>query len=94
MSLTSRSVVSRAPQIAWRSIAGRTVLLKAPMSSLHTLNKVGELIWSLLEKPLAVAELREAVCGRFEVGPEEAERDILEFLAKLDAQGLITVGHE
>lgn len=94
MSMTSRSVVSRAPQIAWRSIAGRTVLLKAPMSSLHTLNKVGEFIWGLLEQPLAVAELREAVCGRFEVGPEEAERDILGFLAKLDAQGLITVKDE
>lgn len=94
MSLTSRSVVTRAPQIAWRSIAGRTVLLKAPMSSLHTLNKVGELIWGLLEKPHAVTEIREAVCGRFEIGPEEAERDILEFLAKLEAQGLITVGHE
>ncbi len=94
MSLTPRSVVAQAPQIAWRNIAGRAVLLKAPMSSLHTLNKVGEFIWGLLEKPRSVAEIREAVCGRFEIGPEEAERDALEFLSKLEAQELITVRNE
>ena len=94
MELNPKTTVVQALQVACRNIAGRTILLKAPLSTLHTLNKVGEFIWQRIENPRTVEELAAAVCARFEVGRGDAERDVIEFVEKLQRQGLVTLKNE
>jgi len=94
MELTPKTTVLQSPQIASRNISGRMILLKAPLSTLHTLNSVGEFIWKKIEKPRTISELCDAVSDRFEVAGDQAERDIVEFIEKLHRQNLVTIKNE
>lgn len=77
-----------------RQIAGETLLVPirgdlAGMQRLFALDKVGEHIWQLLEAPTASEALVESVLAHFEVGQEQAQADVHEFLAELLGAGLI-----
>ena len=47
------------------------------------LNQVSKVIWSCLEQETDLSKIVTAVTDSFEVSPEEAQTDILEFLDKL-----------
>jgi hypothetical protein len=50
---------------------------------------VGAVVWKLIEQPRAVADIRDAMLGRFEVEPERCELDLFQLFEKLAAGGLI-----
>jgi hypothetical protein len=84
---------AKQPDIVARRIAGELFLVPirgriADMSALYSLNEVAEFLWEKLgEKSLK--DLREEVLAIFEIGREEAEADILEFIDQLLKAGLI-----
>ena len=53
------------------------------------LNDVSKVIWQCLEQETDVANIVKAVTDSFEVSPEEARLDILEFVDKLRALQLL-----
>lgn len=55
------------------------------MNELFTMNETGRFIWENLNKNVTVEELVEKVTESFDVSEEEAEKDILLFLEKLDS---------
>lgn len=69
----------------------RAVLLDADGSTLYTLNPVGSLVWHELDGARGASDLAEALAGRFggTVGIPQLEADISEFLAEMEAEGLV-----
>ena len=59
------------------------------LGGLLLLNQVSAVIWQCLEKETSTEEIVQAVTDAFEVSPEEARADILEFLDKLRAADLL-----
>ncbi len=53
------------------------------------LNQVGTLIWDRIDGRATLGDLVEAVVQEYKVAPEEAERDILEFIESLRMQRLV-----
>jgi len=49
----------------------------------------GEFIWGLLDGSRTLDQIREAVAAEFEVAPEQAARDLEEFIAELRQRELI-----
>jgi hypothetical protein len=76
-----------------RSADGETVTLQGPDGILYGLNRVGCRIWSLLEQPREVSQLRALLLAEYEVESEPCERDLLTLLKQLDGAGLIVVEH-
>jgi hypothetical protein len=77
-----------------RSIAGETLVVPVrgqvgDLNAIYSLNDVGAFIWEQVDGHKNVAELVEAVCGEFEVGREQAEKETTEFIAALEAAGMI-----
>ncbi len=77
-----------------RSIAGETILVPikgnaADLDSIYTLNQVGTRIWQLIDGRASVAQIADAIQHEFDVGREQALQDVLDFLASLQAAGLI-----
>lgn len=71
-----------------REIAGDTILVpvgKTVLESngLFVLNELGAFIWDLLPQMSTEEEILDAVLETYEVGAEEALRDIREFLGRL-----------
>jgi hypothetical protein len=77
-----------------RRIADETIIVPVvggvgDLDAIFTLNDVGSHIWRLLDGPTTVDAIVAAIADEFDVSPDRAERDVVEFLEKLADAGLI-----
>ncbi len=77
-----------------RCVAGETIIVPiknkvGDLDSIYTLNEVGTLIWELIDGKNNVNQIIGAVCNAYEVTPEPAEKDTLEYLTSLEETGLV-----
>jgi hypothetical protein len=77
-----------------RRIADQTIIVPVvggvgDLDAIFTLNEVGSLVWELTDTPTTVHIIAEEIARTFDVAPDRAERDVVEFLGKLEEAGLI-----
>jgi hypothetical protein len=77
-----------------RRIAGETIIVPisgnvGDLESVYTLNDVGSFIWQLIDGDRTAQALAAAVCAEYDVGPEQAARDVAELLDTLESRGLV-----
>ncbi len=77
-----------------REIAGDTILVPVgktvyDSNGLFVLNELGTFIWEILPKMETEAEICEAILAEYEVSPEEATRDVVEFVQTLKELGVL-----
>lgn len=77
------------PNIVFRKIANEVILVPirnnaGDLENIYTLNEIAALIWELIDGKRIVKEIRDRITKEFEVTPEEAEKDIIELLQKLE----------
>ena len=77
-----------------RVIAGETIVVPirgqvGDLESIYNLNEVGSVIWEAMDGQTPITRMVEAVCREFDVTPEQAEEDTLDFLKGLEAAGLV-----
>lgn len=80
--------------MVFREIAGELFLVPirgdiADMQRIFALNRVAAHIWEQLDGNRAFDELREGIVSRFDVGADEAEKDLRHFIEALLEAGLI-----
>ena len=59
------------------------------LNGMILLNQVSKVIWECLEKGYDIPQMVTAVTETFEVSPEEAQADIVEFVGKLRQANLL-----
>jgi len=91
VNLSLQSVVVAAKDQVSCDLGGEVAILSIRNGVYYGLDPVGAQIWNLLQKPLRVAEIREAVVQEYEVEPERCGRDLIALLEKLLVEGLIEV---
>ncbi len=77
-----------------REVAGVRLIVRIKghvgvREGVYTLNKLGSLIWQLINGQTTARELAEAVRNEYDVGVAEAEKDVVDFLRSLEDAGLI-----
>ncbi len=77
------------PSIVSRKIADEFILVPiqqkaGDLESIYTMNEVGARTWELIDGKKQVSEIRDEIVQEFEVSPEEAEADLVEFLQQLE----------
>ncbi|MBN1812168.1 MAG: PqqD family protein [Anaerolineae bacterium] len=82
----------RSSSVVERAIARETVLIPinqdaSQMDSIYTLSGVGAYIWSLLDGEKTLTEIHDMVVEEYEVDPQEAEADLVEFVTHLSTIG-------
>ena len=87
-------VFLRKREVVARDIAGERLLVPiggrlADLRSIFSLNPVAACIWDNIDGEGDVSFIRDAVLHRFDVGREEAEKDIREFIDMILDAGLI-----
>lgn len=93
MLLPHRTVVATKDQIAG-NLGDEVAILHLGSGVYYGLNRVGARLWSLLQEPVAVQRLQEALLAEFDVDPDRLERDLTHLLDQLAAEGLIRVLEE
>lgn len=68
---------------------GEAVILSLADGVYYGLNPVGASVWTLLEQPRTVAELRDAIVAEYEVDAPTAEADLRALLGDMAGRGLV-----
>lgn len=77
-----------------RKIEDETILVPirnnvGDLDNIYVLNEVGARIWELIDGKSEIEEIHDTICVEYEITPEEAEKDVREFLENLESVGAI-----
>lgn len=85
------------PDMVYRKIVDEFVLVPirhdvADMEAIYTLDEVGARIWELIDEEHAGHDILEIIQREYDVTPEVAQADLVEFLEELEAvKGIASV---
>lgn len=84
--------IQRNDRAVFRELAdGTGVLLHLDSTAYHGINRIGVLIWTLIEDGTTLVELTDAVRSRVLDPPAEIAGDVAEFVRDLSSRDLIVV---
>lgn len=89
--IDQNSVVRRKPELISAASDEEVVVLDAEHGHFLQLNKTAAEIWGLLEEPIAVSAICDAMSARFAITLDDCRDDIVALLAALAARGLVEV---
>ena len=89
--LSLASVVVAAPNQVHCQVGDEVVLLHLESAQYYGLNTVGARIWSLLQEPIPLHRVRDALVAEFDVAPDACERDLLALVEQLRRAGLAEI---
>ena len=84
------TVVAAKDQVS-SDLGGEVAILDLKAGVYYGLDAVGARIWSLIQEPRTVNEIRDILLEEYEVEPERCERDLLVLLRRLADEGLVEV---
>lgn len=82
-------VYKKSDSIVSRKIANESILVPirqnvGDLESIYTLNEVGARIWELIDGKRKVRKIKYTIVREFEVTPEEAGKDLIKHLQRLE----------
>lgn len=82
------SIPSHSPRVVFRKINEEYLLIPltdniADMDSIFRLSETGAFIWEMIDGERNISDITSKVVEEFEVGSEEAEKDVLEFFGEV-----------
>jgi hypothetical protein len=86
---SSAPVRLRPDAVEWREVQGDVIAVDVRTSEYLAINDTGALLWRALQGGATPGELVECLVARFDVEPEAAARGVDQFLAGLEARGLL-----
>ncbi|HTV60761.1 MAG TPA: PqqD family protein [Verrucomicrobiae bacterium] len=89
--LSAKSIVVAASGQVSCALGEEAAILNIKSSVYYGLDPVGARVWSLLQEPRSVGEVRDAIVGEFAVEAGRCEKDLLDLLEKMRGEGLIEV---
>lgn len=83
--------LSRAPEVLFRNVVDRVVLLGPRSRVPVVLSPTGAAVWRELESPTNRDALVDALAERFDSDPAAILRDVIPFLQELSESGAVVV---
>jgi hypothetical protein len=91
MNITDTSVISVTKEAVHCDLEDEVVILGLKDGVYYGLNPVGAFIWNLVQNPITVKEIKEAILNEYDVEEDVCEKDLLELLDNLMDKNLIEV---
>ena len=77
--------------IAFRDIEDEVFAVAPHSGKYYAFNGVGSYIWQLIDCANSVAKIVTKVTEKYEVAPEVAHEEVVNFIAKLESRGLVSL---
>ena len=91
---SSAIVVACRDAVIEAEIDQEIVALSIERGTCYGMNPVGSRIWNLIAEPIRICDLCEMLVGAYRVDPAVCERQVLDLLEGLRAEGLVTMVEE
>jgi hypothetical protein len=89
--ITVDTIISRTKEIVSSDIDGETVMMSIENGKYYGLDHIASRIWELIENPIKVSDLIDALLARYEVDRKSCERDVFLLLNELDNNKILTI---
>ncbi len=89
--LPDHSTIVAAPDVVAGDLGDEVVMLNTQSGTYYGVEGVGATVWNLIQSPMTVAQVRDALLDRYEVQPDICERDLMALLKDFDEHGLIKI---
>jgi hypothetical protein len=86
----SSTVVVAKDQISC-NLADEAVVLNFKAGMYYGLNSVAAKVWSLIQEPKRVSEIRDAILAEYAVDADRCQRELFDLLRDLQAKDLIRI---
>ena len=87
--LSLSSIVAAASQQVSADLHGEAVILDLERGRYYGLNEVGARVWSLVQQPRVVSEIRDCILGEYAVDRDRCEADLMALLSQLLEKRLV-----
>lgn len=91
MKLSKSSIIKVSKEAVHCDVEDEVVILGMKDGVYYGLNPVGAFIWSKIQEPKTVEEIRDLILEEFDVDLEECEADLMELLHDLLENNLIEI---
>ncbi len=85
----SNTVVACRDDFIETEIDDEILALSVEQSTCYGMNRLASRIWNLIAKPTRISDLCEVLVATYRVDPDVCERQVLDLLEELRAEGLI-----
>jgi hypothetical protein len=92
--LSPATLVVRSDGFVEAEIENEVVALNIEKGTCYGLNLVGSRVWRLLADPIRIGDICARLLGEYKVEPNVCERQVLDLLEELRAEGLIATPKE
>jgi hypothetical protein len=89
--LPEHSTIVAAPDVVVGDLGDEVVMLNTQNGTYYGVEGVGATVWNLIQSPMTVAQVRDALLDVYEVHPDICVRDLMALLKDLAAHGLIKI---
>lgn len=79
----------REEEVASKVIDGEAIIINLANGVYYSMDKVGALVWDLLQTGYSLEEVIAAVTGQYDVGREQAESNVRDLVQELVAENLV-----
>jgi hypothetical protein len=73
------------------SVGGESVILNVKDGVYYGLNEVGSRVWTLVQEPRTILEIRDQLLEAYDVDPEACLKDLLVLLHRLEQWNLVVL---
>lgn len=78
-------------EVASKVMDGEAILINLSNGIYYSMDKVGGYVWEMIEGTHSLAEIVEAIVGRYDISPEKAQADVDRLAAELVQESLVKV---
>jgi hypothetical protein len=89
VALNADTIVKRSPNVPWRTIDGKGILVDLESGYYFSLNKTGQYVWGQIDGERSVRDIARRLAEQFDVDEATALDDCLELADRLHEQGLV-----
>lgn len=89
--ITKDAILVAAKQQISSKLSGETVILDLHGGTYFGLDEIGARIWSLLQQPTTLPEIRDTLLEEYDVPPERCEQEVKTLLEEMASHNLIDV---
>jgi hypothetical protein len=89
--LSIDSIVSAVDGQLSADLNGEIVILHLESGIYFGLDNVGAGIWNLIQEPISVSDVRDAMLEEYNAEPDQCERDVLALLGDLEDHKLVEI---
>lgn len=89
--ITNKTIITKKEGLLSSEMDEGLAMMSIENSSYYGMDKIGRSIWETFDAPTSVEMICTKLCERFDVSAEACQKDVIDYMGKLQQVGLITI---